>query len=70
MIRRAPEGEVDVGAEVTVTFSQPMVPLGSVGDVAAQAVPARITPQPPGRWRWIDARTLKFEPAGRLPMAT
>jgi len=70
VIRRAPEGEVDVGAEVTLTFSQPMVPLGSVSDVAAQAVPARITPQPPGRWRWIDARTLKFEPTGRLPMAT
>jgi uncharacterized protein YfaS (alpha-2-macroglobulin family) len=70
VIRRAPEGEVDVGAEVTITFSQPMVPLGSVGDVAARAVPARITPQPAGRWRWIDARTLKFEPGGRLPMAT
>lgn len=70
VIRRAPEGEVEVGAEVTLTFSQPMVPLGSVSDVAAQAVPARITPQPPGRWRWIDARTLKFEPTGRLPMAT
>jgi len=70
VIRRAPEGEVDVGAEVTVTFSQPMVPLGSVGDVAARAVPARITPQPAGRWRWTDARTLKFEPTGRLPMAT
>ncbi|MBV9108479.1 MAG: carboxypeptidase regulatory-like domain-containing protein, partial [Gemmatimonadetes bacterium] len=70
VIRQAPQGEVDTGAEVTITFSQPMVPLGSVADVAAQAVPARITPQPPGRWRWIDARTLKFEPRGRLPMAT
>jgi uncharacterized protein YfaS (alpha-2-macroglobulin family) len=70
VIRRAPEGEVDTGAEVTISFSQPMLPLGSVSDVAAQAVPARITPQPPGRWRWIDARTLKFEPRGRLPMAT
>lgn len=70
VLRRAPEGEVDLGAEVTITFSQPMVPLGTVGDVAMQAVPARLTPQPPGRWRWIDARTLKFEPTGRLPMAT
>ncbi|HET7232322.1 MAG TPA: alpha-2-macroglobulin family protein [Longimicrobium sp.] len=70
LLRRAPEGEVDQGAEVTLTFSQPMVPLGSVGDVAAQAVPARLTPAAPGRWRWIDARTLKFEPRGRLPMAT
>jgi len=70
LLRRAPEGEVDQGAEVTLTFSQPMVPLGSVADVAARAVPARLTPAAPGRWRWIDARTLKFEPAGRLPMAT
>lgn len=70
VIRRAPEGEVDLGAEVTVTFSQPMVALSSVGNVAAQAVPVRLTPQPAGAWRWIDARTVKFEPAGRLPMAT
>lgn len=70
LLRRAPEGEVDEGAEVTITFSQPMVPLGSVSSVAAQAVPVRMTPAAPGRWRWIDARTLKFEPAGRLPMAT
>jgi hypothetical protein len=70
VIRRAPEGEVDVGAEVTITFSQAMVPLGSVSDVAAQRVPARITPAAPGRWRWIDVRTLKFEPQGRLPMST
>jgi uncharacterized protein YfaS (alpha-2-macroglobulin family) len=70
VLRRAPEGDVDTGAEVTVTFSQPMVPLSSVGEVAAQAVPVRLTPQPAGRWRWIDARTLKFEPVGRLPMAT
>ncbi|HET7463936.1 MAG TPA: alpha-2-macroglobulin family protein [Longimicrobium sp.] len=70
ILRRAPEGEVDEGAEVTITFSQPMVPLGSVSDAAAQAVPARMTPSAPGRWRWIDARTLKFEPRGRLPMAT
>ncbi|HEU4560653.1 MAG TPA: carboxypeptidase regulatory-like domain-containing protein, partial [Longimicrobium sp.] len=70
ILRRAPEGEVDVGAEVTVTFSQPMIPLGSVSNAAAQAVPVRMSPAAPGRWRWIDVRTLKFEPTGRLPMAT
>jgi hypothetical protein len=68
--RRAPEGEVTLGAEVTVTFSQPMVPLGSVGNVQAREIPARLTPQPPGRWSWVDVRTLRFEPQGRLPMAT
>ena len=68
--RRAPEGEVPVGAEVTVTFSQPMVPLSSVGDVEGRAVPARLSPQAAGRWSWVDVRTLRFEPQGRLPMAT
>ncbi|MFL5386840.1 MAG: alpha-2-macroglobulin family protein [Longimicrobiaceae bacterium] len=68
--RRGPEGEVGTGAGVVVAFSQPMVPLSSVEAVAARAVPVRLTPQPPGRWRWIDVRTLRFEPEGRLPMAT
>jgi hypothetical protein len=68
--RRAPEGEVPLGAEVTITFSQPMVPLSSVGNVEARAVPARLSPQASGRWQWIDVRTLRFEPQGRLPMAT
>ncbi|HEX8208854.1 MAG TPA: Ig-like domain-containing protein [Longimicrobium sp.] len=68
--RRAPEGEVPLGAEVTITFSQPMVPLSSVGNVEGRAVPARLSPQAPGRWQWIDVRTLRFEPQGRLPMAT
>jgi uncharacterized protein YfaS (alpha-2-macroglobulin family) len=69
--RRGPEGEIRTGAEqIVVAFSQPMVPLSSLGEVAARAVPARITPQPPGRWRWLDVRTLRFEPEGRLPMAT
>ncbi|HEX8452860.1 MAG TPA: Ig-like domain-containing protein [Longimicrobium sp.] len=68
--RRAPEGEVPLGAEVTIAFSQPMVPLSSVGNVEARAVPARLSPQAPGRWQWIDVRTLRFEPQGRLPMAT
>ncbi|HEU4452634.1 MAG TPA: MG2 domain-containing protein, partial [Longimicrobium sp.] len=70
VVRRAPEGAVDVGAEITIAFSQPMVPLASVGDLAAREVPARLTPAAPGRWRWIDVRTLRFEPQGRLPMAT
>ncbi|MBV9773579.1 MAG: carboxypeptidase regulatory-like domain-containing protein, partial [Gemmatimonadetes bacterium] len=70
VVRRSPEGEVETGAGVTVVFSQPMVPLSTVGDLAARAVPATLTPQPPGRWRWLDVRTLLFEPGGRLPMAT
>ena len=68
--RRGPEGEIGGANEIVIAFSQPMVPLSSVSDLETRAIPARITPQPPGRWRWLDVRTLRFEPAGRLPMAT
>lgn len=70
VVRGAPRGQVQVGAEVTVTFSQPMVPLSSVSTVQARAVPVRLAPQPAGRWRWIDVRTLVFTPEGRMPAAT
>jgi uncharacterized protein YfaS (alpha-2-macroglobulin family) len=71
VVRRAPEGPVDEeAAEVTVTFSQPMVPLASLGAVRAQAVPVRLTPRPAGEWRWLDTRTLRFEPRAALPAAT
>lgn len=72
VVRRAPEGAVDVeaGIGVTVVFSQPMVPLGAVSETAAREAPATLSPRAPGRWRWVDVSTLRFEPEGRLPMAT
>jgi uncharacterized protein YfaS (alpha-2-macroglobulin family) len=70
VVRAAPQGEVHIGAEVTVTFSQAMVPLSSVGAVEGRPVPVRLSPQPAGRWRWLDVRTLVFTPTGRMPAAT
>jgi hypothetical protein len=70
VVRAAPRGAVQVGAEVTITFSQPMVPLSSVSTVESREVPVRLSPQPAGRWRWIDVRTLAFKPEGRMPAAT
>jgi alpha-2-macroglobulin len=70
VVRGAPQGEVEIGAEVTVTFSQPMVPLSSVSEVEGRALPVRLSPQPAGSWRWLDVRTLVFTPRGRMPAAT
>lgn len=56
---------------LSITFSQPMVPVGSLADLAQEHGPVRLSPQPAGRWRWIGTRTLVFEPDGeRFPMAT
>ncbi len=72
LLRYQPEGEVAMASHLSLTFSEPMVPLGTVDDVAlpAEAVPVLLAPQPPGTWRWIDTRTLVFEPETRFAYAT
>ncbi|HKS27522.1 MAG TPA: Ig-like domain-containing protein [Pyrinomonadaceae bacterium] len=69
VLRFAPEGEVPLAPQLSVTFSQPMVAVTSQ-DEAAEVVPVRLSPQPPGRWRWVGTKTLLFVPEGRFPMAT
>ncbi|HYO90758.1 MAG TPA: Ig-like domain-containing protein, partial [Pyrinomonadaceae bacterium] len=69
VLRFAPEGEVPLAPQLSITFSQPMVAVTSQEE-AAEVVPARLSPQPPGRWRWVGTKTLLFVPEGRFPMAT
>ncbi|MBV9928539.1 MAG: hypothetical protein JOZ96_26220 [Acidobacteria bacterium] len=72
VLRFAPEGEVELAPALSITFSQPMVAVSSQDEAAAH-VPVKLTPQPAGRWRWLSAQTLVFQPeaeGGRMPMAT
>jgi uncharacterized protein YfaS (alpha-2-macroglobulin family) len=70
VLRFAPEGEIPLAPQLSVTFSQPMMAVTSNDDLAAQDVPVRLTPQPPGKWRWVGTKTLLYVPEGRMPMAT
>jgi hypothetical protein len=74
VLRFAPEGEIPLAPFVSITFSQPMVPLGTLGDLAARSVPAQVDPPLPGTWRWLGTKTLTFEYDSdlidRLPKAT
>ncbi len=74
VLRYAPEGEVPIAPFVSVTFNQPMIPLGTISDLAAQDVPLKIEPALPGTWRWLGTQTLTFEADSelfdRLPKAT
>src|SRR5947209_8182935 len=70
VLRFAPEGDVPIAPQLSITFSQPMVDVTSNDDLAAQDVPVKLTPQPPGKWRWVGTKTLPFVPDGRFPMAT
>jgi len=65
VVRRSPEGEVPVAPNVSITFDQPMVAVTSQ-DEAAKTVPATLSPQPAGRWRWLGTRTLLFDPEHNL----
>ena len=69
VLRYMPEGKVPLAPELTVTFSQPMVAVTSQDD-AASVRPVKLTPQPPGTWRWIGTRTIVFDPTVRFPQAT
>ncbi len=71
VLRSAPEGEIPVAAKLSVTFDQPMVEVTSHAETIAQGVPVQLTPLPEGKWRWIGAKTLLFEPTTEhMPMAT
>jgi uncharacterized protein YfaS (alpha-2-macroglobulin family) len=69
VVRYSPEGNVPIAPNLSVTFSQPMVAVSSQEE-AAEYVPVKLSPQPPGKWHWIGARTLLFEPEVRFAMAT
>ena len=72
VLRFAPEGEVELAPALSVTFSQPMVAVASQSEASA-SVPVKLDPQVSGKWRWLGAQTLMFQPdaeGGRLPMAT
>lgn len=66
----APRGQVEMAPHLTVSFNQPMVSISTVHSLAQQEVPVKLTPQPPGQWRWLGTQTLMFVPDLRFPMAT
>ncbi|MEQ8840765.1 MAG: alpha-2-macroglobulin family protein [Acidimicrobiales bacterium] len=74
VLRHQPDGEVGLAPFFSVTFSQPMIALGTVDQSDAADIPVVMTPELPGRWQWIGTRTLRFEHDpdifDRLPMAT
>ena len=74
VLRYSPEGEIPVAPFINVTFNQPMVPLGTLADLAAAQVPVQVEPALPGTWRWLGTKTLTFEYDSdlidRLPKAT
>lgn len=70
VLRIVPEGDVDVAGAVLVSFSEPMVPLASLGALAATPPPVQLSPPVALEARWLDPRTVELKGTPRLPMAT
>ncbi len=71
LVRYAPEGEVERAALISLTFSEPMVPITRLGQTLEKEIPVTLNPAVEGQWRWMDTHSLVFEPTGdALPMAT
>nr|MBP9113143.1 Ig-like domain-containing protein [Polyangiaceae bacterium] len=70
VVRKVPEGEVSLAPHLSVTFSQPMVPVTSHADLGKRPVPVTLTPTPPGEWIWVGTKTVQFKPKDRFPMST
>ncbi|MEP6923172.1 MAG: DUF6049 family protein, partial [Pyrinomonadaceae bacterium] len=69
VLRYSPQGDIPLAADLSITFSQPMVAVTSQ-EQASQVTPVRLTPAVKGRWRWLGTKTLIFDTDQRFPMAT
>src|SRR5262249_6821230 len=70
VLRHQPTAKDDLVGTVSVTFTQPMVPVASIADLRAEEVPMRIEPMVKGRFRWLGTQTIAFEPELRMPFST
>lgn len=70
ILRFSPEGAVEIAPNVSLTFSDSVIPLTGQQD-ASKTVPAMIAPSVEGAWRWVGTQTALFDPeGGRFPMSS
>lgn len=69
LTRHAPQGEVKRAQLISLSFSEPMIPIGRHRNNVQP--PVNLNPAVEGTWRWLDTQSLVFEPeGGAFPMAT
>lgn len=68
VVSMLPQGEVEGPVHPVVTFSHPVVALGTLAQTTAP--PIELTPPVPGTWRWLGSSAAEFVPEKRVPFAT
>jgi len=72
VLMASPQGTTEGQSEadtIVVAFNQPMVPLEQLSQDTVKA-PLELTPQVPGKYRWLGTSTLSFIPENKLTPAT
>jgi hypothetical protein len=65
-----PTGKVYADVRPTITFSKPVMSLGTVEGEKAQPPVASIEPPLEGEWKWLGSASVEFVPKGLVPYAT
>lgn len=70
VVATRPHGAVQGAVRPTITFSKPVVSLGTVEEQQQFPAPATIEPPVEGSWQWIGSASVEFVPAGAFPYGT
>ncbi len=70
VVAARPRGPVEGEVRPTVTFSKPVVALGSVEYEKGLPTPISVEPRIEGEWRWLGSATAELVPKGQVPFAT
>jgi uncharacterized protein YfaS (alpha-2-macroglobulin family) len=65
-----PQGPTSGIVRPTITFSRPVVALGTVAESRARPAPAVLAPEVAGEWRWLGSSSVEFVPAAPLSDGT
>lgn len=70
VVAARPQGKAYGNFRPTITFTRPVVAMGTIESSAADKQPARIDPPIEGEWKWLGSTSLEFVAKGLVPYAT
>jgi uncharacterized protein YfaS (alpha-2-macroglobulin family) len=70
VVQALPTGAAQGLIRPTITFSKPVVALGTVEAEKTRGAPATIVPAIPGEWKWLGSASVEFTPTGLWPYST
>src|SRR4051812_25289818 len=70
VVAARPQGKTYGNFRPTITFTKPVVALGTVEQTKDAAPPAKIDPAIAGEWKWLGSSSLEFVPKGLVPYST